>query len=66
MILDITSGGYPVLVHMIKLVKNPGLPQAAYMKGMQLDQDRNMLLCRMSSGIIYFVQLFKHPLESHA
>jgi dTDP-4-dehydrorhamnose 3,5-epimerase-like enzyme len=25
MILDITCGGYPVLVHMMKLVKNPGL-----------------------------------------
>jgi hypothetical protein len=33
---------------------------------MQFDQERNLLMCRMSSGIIYFVQLFKHPLESHA
>lgn len=66
LILDITCGGYPVLVHTMKLVKNPGIVQPWYVKGMQFDVERNLLVCRMSSGVLYFVQLFKAPLESHA
>ena len=32
---------------------------------MHLDLDRNMLLCRMQTGVVYFLQLFRPPNESN-
>ena len=50
---------------MMKLVKEPGLA-GPFCKQMHFDQERNMLFCRMSTGILYIVQLFKYPVESSA
>jgi len=64
LIFDISMKGHPLLVHTKKLVKTPGALNAGFVKQMQFDQERRLLICRMSSGVIYFVQTFRPPEES--
>jgi hypothetical protein len=49
---DISQRPNPVLVHTMKLVKNPDLG-GPFAKQIDFDQERNILFCRMSTGILY-------------
>ena len=62
LILDVSSKDHPVLVHTIKMVLTPMIG-ANFIKQMHLDRVGNILVCRMSSGVIYFVKLFQPPKE---
>ena len=64
LILDISSKDHPVLVHMMKMVINPSNLGTNFIKQMHFDIERHLLVCRMSSGVIYLVQLFRPPNES--
>ena len=66
MILDISSKDHPVLVHTIKMVLHPNSIGASFVKQMHLDTVGNILVCRMSSGIIYLVKLFQPPRDENA
>jgi hypothetical protein len=46
-------------------VKQPSLG-GHFAKQIHLDQERNIIFCRMSSGLLYLVQLFKPPMEGSA
>lgn len=47
------------------MVRTP-MVGANYIKQMHLDTIYNILVCRMKSGIIYFVKLFQAPKEKNA
>lgn len=64
LILDCSQRGCLSLVHSMKLVKTPG--SGGFCKQLQLDLEKNLLLCRMSTGVIYFIQLFQAPNEQNA
>jgi len=56
----------PIMIHTIrplKLIKN-GIPD--YIKQMDLDRNRNMLICRSKSGIISCVQLINRGMVKSA
>lgn len=50
LILNIDQKEHLVLVHTLKLIKNPGLMAPIYGKQLYVDTRRNLLVCRMSKG----------------
>lgn len=66
LILDIKSET-PVMIHTIWLGSKVGPPSEKqdFIVQMDLDTDRNMLLCRSRFGIIFWVQLFHHGRTSN-
>ena len=56
LILDISKKD-PLMVHYMQMVPSPSPNGQNYIKQMDLDKDRNILICRMNSSRIYCIQL---------
>lgn len=52
-----------MLMNMTKCALHPGAVEASYIKQMYFDQERRQLICRMSSGIIYFFALVRNNVQ---
>ena len=63
LMFDISQQGTPVLINMVKCVLQPGSVGTSYIKEMFFDHERRQLICRMSSGIIYFFAMVKNQAQ---
>lgn len=54
LIFDVKTPRSPVMIHTMRLCR---ISQNDYIKEMDLDRDRNILLCRSKAGVVSVVQL---------
>lgn len=62
LIFDIKKPKSLVMVHMMRICKPTKSSPNDFVKQMDLDRDRNILICRAKSGIISVVQLMNRGL----
>lgn len=66
LIFDVKDPKSPVMIHTVRLCKQVKNGPLDYIKQMDLDRDRNILICRSKSGEISVVQMINRSMIKSA